>query len=126
MDKQYKTRGIRGAITVKENTCESIQKATIELLSSIINTNNVNEDDIASIIFTLTADITAEFPAKSARVHFGWDDIPMICAQEIPVPESINMCIRVLMLINTTLGKKDIKHIYLGGARNLRPDLVID
>ncbi|OGI23246.1 MAG: chorismate mutase [Candidatus Melainabacteria bacterium RIFOXYA12_FULL_32_12] len=126
MNDQYKTRGIRGAITVEKNSSDAIQKATTELLSSILNENKVVEDDIVSVIFTLTNDLTADFPAKAARKYFSWDDIPMICAQEIPVPGSITLCIRVLILINTTLSKKEIKHIYLGEARNLRPDLVAD
>lgn len=124
MDKQYRTRGIRGATTVKENTDAAIEDATLELLNSIIIENKVDKEDIASVIFTLTHDLTAAFPAKAARINLGWNDVPMICTQEIPVPDSIKMCIRVLILINTTLKNDELKHKYLRDASKLRPDLI--
>lgn len=124
MNKQFKTRGIRGAITLEENSGVAIEKATIKLLKQLLDENKIEKEDIASVIFTLTHDLTAEFPAKSARIYLGWDDVPMICTQEIPVPDSIPMCLRVLILINTTLEKDEIKHIYLNGAKKLRPDLI--
>lgn len=124
MIQQYKARGIRGAITVNENTDKAIQQATLELLTAILKENNVIEDDIASVIFTVTDDLNAEFPAKTARINLGWNNIPMLCAQELPVPDSIPMCIRVLITINTTLEKNEINHVYLGNAQKLRPDLV--
>jgi len=120
---QTKSRGVRGAITVENNTYEEIEEATIELLTTILDENDFDIDDISHVIFTLTHDLNACFPAKAARIHLGWNDVPMICTQEIPVPGSVEKCIRVLIVINTKLKKSDIKHVYLGKAKLLRPDL---
>ena len=123
MNRQYKTISIRGAVTVEENSGDTIKAATVELLSNILNKNKIEQDDIISVIFTMTQDLTAEFPAKAARIDLGWDDISMLCAQEVAVPGSIPMCIRVLLTINSTLNKNEIRHVYLGNAKKLRPDL---
>ena len=118
------TRGIRGATTVPEDTKEEVLSATQELLDAILRTNpDLNADDIASAIFTTTADVTSAYPALAAR-QIGWDSVPMICAREIPVPKSLGMCIRVLIHWNTDKTQKEIKHIYLRDAKTLRPDLV--
>jgi len=124
MDKQYKTIAIRGAITLNENSKQEITSTVIELLNKIIQENNLDKDDIISAIFTMTEDLNAEFPAKAARIHLGWNDVSMICARELPIPDSLPMCIRVLIHINTLMDKKDIKHIYLRNAANLRPDII--
>lgn len=116
-------RGVRGATTVKENTPESFDEATVELLKEILANNEFKVEDISHVIFTLTHDINAAFPAKTARDQLGWDNVPMICTQEIPVPNSLEKCIRVLIVINTKLENTDIKHIYLREAKKLRPDL---
>lgn len=126
MGNQLKILGIRGATTVESNSAAEIENATIELLNKIINENSINEDHIASVFFTLTPDLNADFPAKYARIHLGWNDVPMICMQEIPVPNSLPMCIRVLIQLNTTKNKTDIKHSYLRNASKLRPDLISD
>lgn len=123
MSNESKTRGIRGAITVEENSAPAINEATKILLSEIIKENNISKDDIAYAFFTMTADLNADFPAKTARIELGWDDVPMMCAVEIPVEGSIEKCIRALITINTNLDKSQIKHVYLGRARKLRPDL---
>lgn len=117
-------RAVRGATTVENNTAEEISRATLELLQKIIESNDIKNDDIVSAIFTLSADLNAEFPAKPARVHLGWDDIPMICASEVSVPGSLEKCIRVMITFNTSLSKDEITHVYLRRAQNLRPDLV--
>lgn len=117
-------RAIRGATTVNLNTDEEIYKATVELLEKMILLNSINPGDIVNVIFTLTHDLDAAFPAKAARVHLGWDDVPMICTQEIPVPDSLKNCIRVLITFNTTKPKNQIRHVYLRNAESLRPDLV--
>lgn len=124
MNEQYKTRGIRGAITVEENTAVAIEKATLELLNVVLDENKIFEEDIITVIFSLTADLTADFPAKAARIHLNWNETPMICTQEIPVPGSMPMCLRVLLLVNTKLEKKEIRHIYLKDAKKLRSDLL--
>ena len=117
------SRAVRGAITVNFNNADEITSATVKLLTAIIQANVIAQDDIVSVIFTLTNDLNAEFPAKSARIHLGWDDIPMICTNEIPVPGSIQRCIRVMITFNTSKPKSEIRHIYLEGATALRPDL---
>ncbi len=118
------SRAIRGARTVDNNSAEDISSATIELLQEIMKVNNILNDEIVSVIFTLTPDLNAEFPAKSARVQLGWGDIPMICASEVPVPGSIKKCIRVMITVNTLMAREDINHVYLRNAQQLRPDLV--
>lgn len=118
------SRAVRGAITVEENIGEQISIATLELLDNLIKANEIKTDDIVSVIFTMTADLNAEFPAKSARVNLGWDDVPMICSGEIPVPGSLEKCIRVMITFNTSKTKAGLKHVYLREAQRLRPDLV--
>ena len=121
MDGEYRTVGIRCSITADENTPEAIDKATAELLEKILQENSLLKENIISVIFTLTADLNTEFPAKTARLSFGCDDVPMLCAQEIPVPSALSMCIRVLIHAGSKNTK--IKHVYLKGAKKLRPDL---
>lgn len=116
------TRAIRGAITLEENTKDAIKQATIELLSEIIKQNSIKTEDISHVIFTLTKDLDADFPAKFARTEMGFDYVPMICAHEINPPGSLPMCFRILMVINSNLSQKEIRHVYLRGARKLRPD----
>jgi len=118
-----KCRGIRGAITVQENTAEKIIEATGLLLETIIRENEISPDDIASVLFTVTADLNAEFPAVAAR-KMGWKFVPLICATEIPVPGWLARCIRVLLHVNTEKSQEEIKHIYLGEAAVLRTDLL--
>ena len=118
------SRAVRGATTVENNTAEEIHNATVELLKKMTEENSISPDDIVNVIFTLTHDLNAGFPAKSARTDLHWNDVPMICTQEIPVPDSLQKCIRVLITFNTTKPREEIKHIYLREARSLRPDLV--
>lgn len=118
-------RGIRGAITVERNLPEDIHFATWELLETIIKENNINTEDIASIIFTLTQDLNAGFPAFVARTK-GFKYVPLLCATEINVPGSLARCIRILVHINTRKSQQEIKHIYLRGAVKLREDLNSD
>lgn len=116
-------RGIRGAITIEEDTATEILEATQELLEKIRQENNLETEDIASILFTVTKDITAVFPAVAAR-SLGWNKVPLLCFQEIEVPDSLPRCIRVLIHFNTDKKQDEIKHIYLREARQLRRDLV--
>ena len=118
------TRGIRGAITIATDTKKEVLDATRELLDEIFAKNpDLNKKDIASTLFTTTEDVSAAYPALATR-EMGWGFVPMICAREIPVPGSLVMCIRVLIHWNTDLKQEEIKHIYLHGAKVLRPDLV--
>lgn len=117
------TRGIRGATMVLANTEEEIEKATVELTNEILVQNSIVTSDIAFAIFTLTSDLNAAFPAKFARLRCGFDMVPMMCYQELDVPNSIKMCLRALFVVNTNKTQEDIKHIYLKGAKALRTDL---
>jgi chorismate mutase len=116
-------RGIRGAITVEENTKEAIVQAARLLLEEIVKRNDVHPDDIASVLLTTTDDLDAAFPAQAARSLAGWDHVPLICAREIPVPGSLPFCIRVMMHVNTEKKASEIRHVFLRDAVKLRPDL---
>jgi chorismate mutase len=118
-------RGIRGATTVEANTKEAILEAAAELLSAVVEANAVQHDHVASIIFSTSPDLNAEFPAVAAR-NLGWTDVALMCGHEMGVPGSLPKCLRILMHVNTEQGLADIKHIYLRGARALRPDLVAE
>jgi chorismate mutase len=112
-------RGIRGAITVEKNKKAEIVAAASQLLSEMARQNKVSIADVASIIFSATPDLNAEFPAKAVR-ELGWNSVPRMCAQEINVPDGLKKCIRILMHINTRKNQKRIKHVYLEGASKLR------
>jgi chorismate mutase len=116
-------RGIRGATTVDANTREAILEATIELLNAIIEANDVRREDVASVFFSTTPDLNAEFPALAARTHMGWDDIALMCMHEMHVPGSLPMCLRILMHVNTAKRPEEIQFVYLRGARALRADV---
>jgi len=116
-------RAIRGATTVARDDAELIRVATRELLEQIVARNALVPDDIISVIFTVTADLTSEFPAHAARA-LGWVDVPLLCTMEIPVPGSLQHCIRILLHIETDRDRDEIAHVYLRGATVLRPDLV--
>jgi chorismate mutase len=113
-------RGIRGATTVERNDREKILAATTELLQLLVLHNDLQTEDIASAIFTLTDDLNAEFPAVAAR-GLGWTETALMCARELPVLGSLDKCIRVLLHVNTELSAAEIQHIYIRGAVNLRP-----
>lgn len=116
------TKGIRGAITVEANSSEKIEEATLELLNEMINQNNIDKKMISHVIFTLTDDLNAVFPAKFARQKLGWDDVAMMCFHELNVPESLKMCLRVLVVINCSEDAEEFlpKFVYLKGASILR------
>ena len=114
-------RGVRGATTVSKNDPQEILIATRELLSSIVKANGMQPEDIASVYFTTTADLTAVYPAAAAR-QLGWQDAALMCAHEMEVPGGLTHCIRVLIHWNTDRTAKEINHIYLKNARKLRPD----
>lgn len=117
-----RTRGVRGATTVESNSPDAIIDATKELLSAMIEVNEIQEDDVASAFFTVTQDLNAEFPAVAAR-QMGWTDVALLCGHEMNKPGSLPMCLRILLHVNTEKAAKEIKHVYLRGARVLRPDI---
>ncbi|HNS39250.1 MAG: chorismate mutase [Anaerolineae bacterium] len=114
-------RGVRGAITVSGNDENEILDATRELLLALVAANGMHVDDIASVYFTTTSDLTATYPAYAAR-QLGWYDAALLCGHEMEVPGSLTRCIRVLIHWNTTKSPGEISHIYLREARSLRPD----
>ncbi|HZV76847.1 MAG TPA: chorismate mutase [Candidatus Babeliales bacterium] len=116
-------RGIRGAITTDADDSASIARATKRLLAEMTRRNAIELDDIASVLFTVTSDLRACFPALAAR-EMGWTWVPMLHACEIDVPGALGRCIRVLMHVNTTRAASEIEHVYLDGATVLRPDLM--
>lgn len=115
-------RGVRGAITIEEDTREQVLNATRELLQAMIDANGIEADDVASAIFTTTPDVNAEFPALAAR-KLGWSDTPLLCGHEMNVPHGLKRCIRILLHWNTTRSAREIQHVYLKEAVSLRPDL---
>lgn len=114
-------RGIRGATTAAANTAEDILEATQELVEVLIGLNDLQTEDIASAIFTTTPDLTAMFPASAAR-SFGWTEVPMMCSHEMSVPGALAKTVRVLVHVNTTRSAAEIRHVYLKGAKQLRPE----
>ena len=116
-------RGIRGAIGVDTNDADRILDATRDLLERIIAANSVDVEDLAAVIFTVTRDLDAAYPARAAR-EMGWVHTPLLCMQDMTVAGSLPRCIRVLVMWNTDLPSDKIRHVYLGDARTLRPDLI--
>lgn len=118
-------RALRGATTVEQDDPGSIERATRELLLAIMAANDLAPDALVSAIFTMTEDLRSDFPARTAR-DLGWTDVPFLCTVEIPVPGSLAKCIRVLLHVETGRPRSAMRHVYLHGARVLRPDLTAD
>jgi chorismate mutase len=114
-------RGLRGATTVTANTPQAILEATEELLRAVQDANGFAPDDVESVFFTSTPDLTAEYPARAARA-LGWHLVPLLGATEVAVPNGVPRCIRLLMHVYTTKTPRELKHIYLRDAAQLRPD----
>jgi chorismate mutase len=115
------TRGIRGATTVEANAAGDIRERTLELLEVLVAGNGIRPEDLASATFTVTEDLDAEFPALAVRSLPGWQDVPLLCAREIPVAGSLARCVRVLLHWNTDRQQREVRHAFLRGARSLRP-----
>jgi chorismate mutase len=114
-------RGLRGATTATANTSEAILDAAEELIRALQDANGFAPDDVESVIFTSSPDLTAEYPARAAR-RLGWDHVPLLGASEVAVPGGVPRCIRVLLHLYTTQPPRALKHIYLRDAARLRPD----
>lgn len=112
---------IRGATTVDLDAPEAIVEATRELLQALICRNALERDEIVSAIFSATADLTSEFPARAAR-EIGWGDVPLFCATEMQVPRAPTRCIRVLLHIESAEPRARVTHVYLRNAAQLRPE----
>jgi chorismate mutase len=113
---------MRGAIQVEHNEPEDILNSAAILMKRLIDANQIHADSVAAVFFTVTPDLNAAFPA-AVRKELGWNSVPFLCSQEIPVPESLRQVLRVLVLCETSLKADEIRHQYLGAASKLRPDL---
>lgn len=116
------TRAIRGATTADANTREAILDTTRELLTAIVQANQIDVANIISVFFTTTPDLDAAFPARAAR-DLGWTNTALLDAQAPRVASDLALCIRVLLHVETTRAANEIRHVYLRGAQQLRPDL---
>jgi chorismate mutase len=114
-------RGIRGATVAAADTPEAIRAATRELLLALVAANELAPDDVASMIFTLTPDLTAEAPARAAR-ELGWHEAALMCMAEMNAARGLERCIRVLIHWNTDKRSDQVQHVYLHAAGQLRPD----
>ncbi|MBQ3337661.1 MAG: chorismate mutase [Selenomonadaceae bacterium] len=116
-------RGIRGATTVDENSKEKIWQAARQLVTEILSQNKLRAENIGAIIFSTTEDLTAAFPSTALRERPAFRLVPLFDTREPAVENSLPLCIRVLILTDTNEAQNKIHHVYLGGAKNLRPDL---
>ncbi len=116
-------RGIRGAVTVEQNTKEEIWQAAQTMVKEILRRNSVTPDMIGAAIFSSTEDLTAAFPTAGVRQLSGFDLVPLFDARQCAIEGSLDHCIRVLLLVDTKKGQQEIQHVYLGRAAALRPDL---
>ncbi|GAB4215456.1 MAG: chorismate mutase [Synechococcales cyanobacterium] len=119
----WRVRSVRGATTVDSNSSGAIADAVHELMATIARHNPLDPDEIVSVIFTMTPDLDAAYPAATARQQPGWDRVPLLDMQGISVPGSPERCIRVLIQFNTELSQQQVHHVYLRHAQSLRPDL---
>ena len=122
-DPVWRLRGIRGATTVPSNSRAAILEATEELLRALIERNRIDGQEVASVWFTTTPDLNAEFPAVVARQTFQWTAAALMCGHEMQVPGALPSCLRILLHVNTPLRQDEVEHVYLRGASVLRPDL---
>lgn len=113
------SKGIRGAITVDENSSEAIGSAVIKLLQEMVQRNNIDIELISHVIFSLTPDLNADFPAKYARINLKWKSVPMMCFNEIDVPGALKKCLRVMIVVNCSESFEP-EFVYLEGAEGLR------
>ena len=115
-------RAVRGAIQIDEDERSQVLDATTELIHAVLERNGLTQEDLVSIVFTATPDLTSEFPAYAAR-QLGFVDVPLMCATEISVAGAMPRVIRLLAHVETELPRADVKHVYLRGAAALRRDL---
>ena len=116
-------RGLRGATTIARDEESEVLKATEQLVKEIAQANQVNPEEIISVIVSTTPDIQSTFPAKAVRSIDGWKYVPVMCTHEMNVPGGMPLCIRILMHANCDTPQKEIIHIYQNDAVKLRPDL---
>ena len=115
-------RAIRGAIQVDANDRDAILEGTTELVTAVMTRNDLTPDDVISVLFTVTHDLTAEFPALAAR-KLGFHAVPLMCAMEIPVPHALPRVVRLMAHVETDRTRSQVQHVYLRGAVALRQDI---
>jgi chorismate mutase len=115
-------RAIRGAVCLTKDDSAEMQEAVGEMLTAILERNQITTESVVSVLFTCTPDIHSGFPAKVAR-EFGFDDVPLMCAQEIDVDGALALTVRVMLHVDTDIPRSDVRHVYLRGAEVLRPDV---
>jgi chorismate mutase len=115
-------RALRGASTCEANTVAEVTAVTQELLLAMLERNGVDHDDVISVLFTTSPDLTAAFPATAAR-GVGFGDVPLLCASEIDVPGAIALTVRIMMHVYTPRSRSELRHVYLRNAQSLRDDL---
>jgi chorismate mutase len=115
-------RAIRGAVQVDANEREQVLEATAELVSEVMERNGLTTDDVISVLFTATPDLTCEFPALAAR-EVGFSDVPLMCATEIAVPHALPRVVRLMAHVETERPRSEVQHVYLRGAQALRLDI---
>ncbi|GAA4905375.1 chorismate mutase [Streptomonospora salina] len=115
-------RAIRGAVQVDADERDQILEATAELVSEVLQRNGITTEDVISVLFTSTPDLTAEFPALAAR-KLGFSEVPLMCASEIAVPRALPRVVRLMAHIETDRSRADLHHVYLRGAQALRLDI---
>ncbi len=115
-------RGLRGATTVDADTTEQVNERVVALVEEMLRRNDIDKDDLVSVVFTATDDIHSMFPAAAAR-EIGFGDVPLICARELEIDGGTPMCVRIMMHINTEKARGELHHVYLEGAKGLRDDL---
>lgn len=117
-------RGVRGATTIEIDQPEAVMKATQTLAREMAKQNNIEPEEVASVLISTTPDIVSAFPAKAVRTIKGWEYVPVMCTHEMNVQPSLPRCIRIMMHVNSTVAQNKIQHVYLNEAISLRPDLV--
>jgi chorismate mutase len=117
-----KVRAIRGAVQVDADERQAILEGTTELVTAVMGRNGLTTDDVISVIFSATPDLSAEFPALAAR-KLGFGEVPLLCCSEIAVPSAMPRVVRLMMHVETELSRADIQHVYLRGAAALRLDI---
>ncbi len=115
-------RALRGATTVDDDTPDQVQQRVVALLEEMFSRNEIDHDQLVSLVFTATDDVRSAFPATAAR-SIGLGDVPMLCARELDIVGGTPRCIRVMAHLDTTLGRHELRHVYLEGAAGLRDDL---
>lgn len=119
---EQRVRALRGATTLADDTREQVIDRTRELITELFARNDLDEDDLISVVFTATHDVSAAFPAEAAR-QSGITHVPLLCARELDIDGAIPRCIRVLVHAYTPREPAELRHVYLRGARQLRTDL---